>query len=97
MARVFEEAGIPTVSMSSALDITSLVKPPRAVFVNFPLGHQTGKPFDPENQRAIIVDALRVLEAAIAPGTLVQLPYKWREDDSDDSWEQEELLQTASA
>ena len=89
MARVFEEAGLPTVSMSSALDITSLVKPPRAVFVNFPLGHQCGKPNDPGGQRAILREALRLLETANEGGTLLRLPARWREDDPTDSWEKE--------
>ncbi len=91
-ARAIEEACIPTVSLSSALDITSAVKPPRAVFVNFPLGHQAGKPFDSDGQRRIILDALHVLETATTPGTLVRLQYKWDELDSLDSWEEEEML-----
>ncbi len=91
-ARTIEEAGIPTISLSSALDITSAIKPPRAVFVNFPLGHQAGKPFDPEGQTKIILDALRVLDTATSPGTLVQLQYKWDENDPLDSWEEEEML-----
>ncbi len=87
IARVFEESGLPTVSMSSALDITSLVKPPRAVFVNFPLGHQCGKPDDPAGQRAILREALRLLETATEGGILLQVPLHWREDDPADSWE----------
>ncbi len=92
LARAIEEAGIPTISLSSALDITSFVRPPRAVFVNFPLGHQAGKPFDPEGQTRIILDALHVLKTATTPGTLVQLQYKWDETDPLDSWEEEEML-----
>jgi len=80
------------VSVSSALDITSSVKPPRTVFVNFPLGHQVGKPHDREGQTGIILDALHVLETATEPGTLVQLQYKWDESDVLDSWEEEEML-----
>ena len=91
-ARAIEEAGIPTIALSSALDITSLVKPPRAVFVNFPLGHQAGRPFDPEGQTRIILDALHLLETATTPGTIVQLQYKWDENDPLDSWEDEEML-----
>jgi len=56
------------------------------VFVNFPLGHQTGKPFKHAMQREIILAALRLLETATEPGTLVTLPYEWRED-GDRSWE----------
>ena len=89
MARVFEEAGLPTVSMSSALDITGLVKPPRAVFLNFPLGHQCGRPHDPAGQRAILREALRLLENAPEGGTLLRLTLHWREEDPKDSWEED--------
>ena len=97
IARVFEEAGLPTVSMSSALDITTLVKPPRAVFVNFPLGHQCGKPDDPAGQRAILRQALGLLQAATKGGTLLHAPVRWREDDPTDSWEQEAYRELAEA
>lgn len=72
--------------MTSALDITRAVKPPRAVFVNFPLGHQTGKANDPALQTAIIKDALRAFEAIHEPGSIVELPYVW--DAQDNSWEE---------
>ena len=85
IARAVETAGIPTISMTSALDVTQTVKPPRSVFVNFPLGHQTGKPHQPELQRSIVLDALRALETMTIPGTIVTLPYVW--DEKDDSWE----------
>jgi hypothetical protein len=92
LAHAIEEAGIPTISLSSALDITSSVRPPRAVFVNFPLGHQAGRPFDPEGQSRIILDALHVLKTATDQGTFVRLQYKWDESDPLDSWEEEEML-----
>ena len=71
--------------MTSALDITQSVKPPRSVFVNFPLGHQMGKPQEPELQRSILLDALRALETINTPGDIVRLPYVW--DENDHSWE----------
>lgn len=87
IARAVEASGIPTISMTSALDITESVKPPRSVFVNFPLGHQTGRPGQPDLQRAIIRDAFRALETITEPGTVVTLPYVW---DSDSAWEDRE-------
>jgi hypothetical protein len=72
--------------MTSALDITKSVKPPRAVFVNFPLGHQTGPPDQPELQRAIVTDAMRAFETITTPATIVELPYVW--DANDRSWEE---------
>ena len=71
--------------MTSAFDITQSVKPPRAVFLNFPLGHQTGKPNQPDLQRKIVADALRAFETIAVPGTIVELPYVW--DPADRSWE----------
>ena len=85
IARSVEMAGIPTISMTSALDITQAVKPPRSAFVNFPLGHQTGKANLPELQRSIVRDAFSALEAITTPGTIVTLAYVW--DEKDDSWE----------
>ncbi|HEY2525567.1 MAG TPA: hypothetical protein VGI29_10955 [Candidatus Binataceae bacterium] len=86
IAREVEAAGIPTLCMTSALDITQAVNPPRAVFLNYPLGHQTGKPDDRENQRAIVGDALRAFETMNKPGTIVELPYVW--DANDRRWEE---------
>ena len=79
IARIVEEGGIPTISASSARDVTESVKPPRSVFVNFPLGHTTGKPFDRGLQMAIIKDAFDALKSIKEPGTIVDLPYKWDE------------------
>jgi hypothetical protein len=72
--------------MTSALDITQAVNPPRAAFVNFPLGHQTGKPHQPELQHQIVRDAMRAFETIDRPGTIVQLPYVW--DPEDRRWEE---------
>jgi len=71
--------------MTSALDITRAANPPRAVFLNFPLGHQTGKPQQPELQRQIVRDAMRAFETIERPGTIVELPYVW--DANDRRWE----------
>ena len=76
--------------MTSALDITGAVKPPRSVFINFPLGHQTGKPNDPGLQRAIVLDALAAAGSIGTPGEVVTLPYVW--DEQDDSWEETDYI-----
>lgn len=66
--------------MSSALDITRLVKPPRSVFLNFPLGHTTGRPFDEEGQIHILKRALEFLVEAQEGGRIKELPDVWSED-----------------
>jgi D-proline reductase (dithiol) PrdB len=71
--------------MISALDNTQSVNPPRAAFLNFPLGDQAGKPHQPELQRQIVRDAMKAFETIDRPGTIVQLPYIW--DPIDRTWE----------
>ena len=78
VAREAEEEGLCTIVAGSAYDVMELVKPPRAIFTDFPLGHPFGR--NNKGQHiSIIKDAFRVLEQAQEPGTLVALPYYWGE------------------
>ncbi len=70
--------------MSSALDITMAVNPPRAAFINFPLGHTTGKPNNSALQREIIKSALEAFDVLGEPGSIKELPFQWSENTS---WE----------
>jgi len=74
-----EEEGIPTIYLGSCRDMMERVRAPRSAFIDFPLGHQCGKPNDADLQSHILKDALRVLETAQKPGTLVDLDYQWDE------------------
>ena len=71
---------MPTLTMTSAWDITRAVAPPRSVYVHHPLGHQTGAPDDPAGQRAIVQAALEVGIAINEPGEIVELPTRWERD-----------------
>lgn len=71
--------------MTSALDITAHANPPRAAFLDYPLGHTTGKPDEPQLQRAILVAALAALGTLTTPGSVKHLPFRWSEDDA---WKQ---------
>jgi hypothetical protein len=82
IAREIESRGIPTISMSSAYSITAAVNPPRAVYLDFPLGHTAGKPHDAALQRRVLRDTLDALVTIDTPGTIRRLPYRWTEDDS---------------
>jgi hypothetical protein len=68
--------------MSSAYSITRAVSPPRAVFLDFPLGHTAGKPGETALNRRIMLDTLAAFAAIDAPGTIVTLPYTWADDDA---------------
>ncbi len=81
VARNLEAAGIPTLCMTSARDITRAVNPPRAAFLDFPLGHTTGKPNEPGLQRDILAAALSSFETMKAPGSVTDLPFRWSEDE----------------
>ena len=74
-----EEEGIPTIYLGSCRDMMARVRAPRSAFIDFPLGHQCGKPNDVDLQHRILKDALHVLETAEKPGTLVDLGYQWDE------------------
>lgn len=78
VARKAEEEGLCTVLAGSAYDILELVKPPRAIFTDFPMGHPFGRN-NKEQHISLIKDAFRVLTQAQEPGTLVVLPYYWGE------------------
>jgi hypothetical protein len=53
------------------------VKPPRSAFINFPLGHQCGRPHERDLQMRILRDALNILNSASKPGEIVDLPHEW--------------------
>jgi len=63
--------------VSVARDVSEHVKPPRAVFVPFRMGHHFGVPFHRELQRRIITDALDLVTTATESGTIVDLPLTW--------------------
>ena len=67
--------------MSSALDIIKAAKPPRAAFLDYPLGHTTGKPNQPELQREILVQALEGFTSLTVPGSIKMLPFRWDDED----------------
>ena len=68
--------------MTSAFSITRSVNPPRAAYLDFPLGHTTGKPHDAEGQRQILRDAFRIFAELQTPGQIEKLSYTWQEDDA---------------
>ncbi len=68
--------------MSSALDVIKSVNPPRTVFLDFPLGHTTGKPNEPSLQHDILIQALDAFKTLKSPGEVMKLSHKWDEHDS---------------
>ena len=77
MQRAIELRGIPTVSITVALDVTHHIKPPRAVFVPFMMGHHFGVPFHRELQRRVILEAFDHLVTAEQSGEVRRLSVTW--------------------
>jgi hypothetical protein len=86
IARQLEEAGLPTLSMTSALSITRSVGVPRGAFVDFPLGHTTGEPHRPAEQMALLRAALQAFTELEEPGVVKPLPLRWS---GGEDWRQE--------
>jgi len=80
IARHLEANGIATVVIGSALDIVEHCGVPRFLFTDFPLGNPCGHPGDRGMQRAIVAQALSLLETADAPRTSVTAPFAWKDD-----------------
>ena len=67
---IIEKAGIPTVSITLLPAITKRVDPPRALFVDYPLGYPLGTQHDAELQTQIILSAFSVLGERVPPAIL---------------------------
>ena len=86
VARHLEANGIPTICLASALDIIEAGRPPRATFIDYPLGHTSGKPFDRKDQLLVVSGALTALQTMTQAGQISRLPNRWSDDDT---WKQE--------
>lgn len=76
VARAAEEVGVATLTMSVGRDITERVRPPRACFVNYPMGNEIGRPGDVETQRGIVRAAFDSIALMREPGTIIDLPFE---------------------
>ncbi len=79
--RMAESAGIPTISMGNMADRMAYIKPPRALLVKFARGSMLGEPGNAQRQRRVIMDALTALKNMTEPGTIQELPYRWKRPD----------------
>jgi D-proline reductase (dithiol) PrdB len=63
--------------VSTGLDLTDYVKPPRSLFVNFPMGNPFGAPRAIGQQRRILRRALELTGEVTEPGAIVHLAEEW--------------------
>ena len=77
IARHLEFLGYPTTSLSSSWVITASANPPRAAFLDYPLGHTAGRPNELQDQIQITTAALGLIDTAAGPGQITPLPHVW--------------------
>ena len=73
-----ERQGIPTISVTVRPEITAHANVSRACYVRFPTGNPMGSPNEPGQQLTILTAVLEQLVKIQEPGTIVELPYRWR-------------------
>lgn len=78
VCRLVEERGIATVYVATGRDLAAQVKPPRTLFVNYPMGNNFGRPHDAAGQTAVLRAALALLDSSEA-GVFVDYPVPWGE------------------
>jgi hypothetical protein len=85
---VLESRGIPTLLAGTALDIMREVPPPRAVFVDHPVGRTFGPPHDRQRNEMLLERILAELPNFTRPNEIHDPGFQWAADGSRD-WEDE--------
>ena len=86
VARVIEEAGVPTVILSMIPAFQRAVGAPRVAAVSHPFGRPYGDVDDAATQTAVLRAALRLAETAREPGQVEQLPFRWHQPPEETKW-----------
>ena len=77
VCRLVEELGIATVYVATGRDLAALVKPPRCLFVNHPMGNNFGAAGDEATQSDILRTALAMIHTTTEGGLMVDYPATW--------------------
>jgi len=78
--REIERSGVPTIGISIVRKYTESVKPPRTVYLKWPFGHPLGEPFKAPQHRAVLMEVFKALTSISVPGTIVDLPFRWKRE-----------------
>ena len=76
VARHFEALGLPTLILGSGLDIMRAGRPPRAKFVNYPLGFSSGRFRDKRDQFDVVAEALEGFNTMTSP-SIEPMAFEW--------------------
>ena len=67
LAHFFESYGFSTVLVGFVKEHIQAIKPPRALWLNFPMGRPLGKPNDAEYQKKVIRSAFSLFDSSSGP------------------------------
>lgn len=67
LAHYFESEGLSTVLVGFVREHIEAIKPPRSLFLDFPMGRGMGKPNDPAFQKKVIRAAFDLFDAPAGP------------------------------
>jgi len=67
LAHYFESEGLSTVLVGFVREHMEAIKPPRSLFLDFPMGRGMGKPNDPQFQKKIIRAAFELFDRPTGP------------------------------
>ena len=67
IAAAIERENIPTICLSLLREVTKIIRPPRSLFVPYPMGYPLGEPNNPALQTEIIKAGLNLLTRTDVP------------------------------
>ena len=67
IAAAIERENIPTICLSLLREVTNIIRPPRSLFVPYPMGSPLGEPNNPALQIMIIKAGLNLLNRTDVP------------------------------
>ncbi len=82
MSHGIEAQGISTLVIGTVRDIMTRVSPPRAVFVDHPVGRTFGRPGASQQHERVLADALDCLSSFMERGQIIDLSHQWEADGS---------------
>jgi hypothetical protein len=94
---VIEGCGIPTVTLQLMWSFQRMIGMPRVAAIEHPFARPFGDVSDAATQRAVLLAALALFEAAREPGHVEHLAMRWPLDpDERSSWHPAELSPIAA-
>jgi hypothetical protein len=80
LAREIEARGVTTVALALVKEVAVAARAPRFLYLHWPFGHALGEPGNVAQQRTVLHDMLSMALSARRPGSVVELPYRWRRE-----------------